>query len=88
MNCGMKPFDDVRVRRAFNYAVDKHKIIALLNGRGVVADGVLPPGLPGFNPNERLSLRSRQGAALLEEAGGRFPGDFSPTLWMRADRTR
>ena len=86
MNCGMKPFDDVRVRRAFNYAVDKRKIIALLNGRGVVADGVLPPGLPGFNPNLKgYPYDPAKARRLLEEAG--VGKGFSPTLWMRADRT-
>ncbi len=86
MNCGMKPFDDVRVRRAFNYAIDKRKIIALLNGRGVVAEGVLPPGLPGFNPRAKGYPYDPAKARHLLEAAG--PGkDFSPTLWMRADRT-
>ena len=86
MNCGMKPFDDVRVRRAFNYAIDKRKIIALLNGRGVVADGVLPPGLPGFNPNLKgYPYDPAKARLLLEEAG--VDKDFSPTLWMRADRS-
>ena len=47
----MAPFTDVRVRRAFNYAINKHKLIALLNGRGVVAHGVLPPNLPGYDPD-------------------------------------
>src|SRR5262249_48074821 len=50
MNCQMKPFDDVRVRRAMSYAIDRHKLVAVLNGRGVVAHSVLPPNLPGFNP--------------------------------------
>ena len=70
MNCGMKPFDDVRVRRAFNYAIDKHKIIALLNGRGVVADGVLPPSLPASTRTSKaiLTIPPRRGY-LLEEAG-------------------
>jgi len=86
MNCGMKPFDDLRVRRAFNYAIDKRKIIALLNGRGVVADGVLPPGLPGFNPNlQGYPYDPAKARLLLEEAG--VGKDFSPTLWMRADRS-
>ncbi|HEY2524351.1 MAG TPA: ABC transporter substrate-binding protein, partial [Candidatus Binataceae bacterium] len=86
MNCRMKPFDDVRVRRAFNYAVDKHKIIALLNGRGVVAKGVLPPGLPGFDPDLKgYPYDPARARRLLEEAG--VGKGFSPTLWMRADRT-
>lgn len=46
------PFDDVKVRQAFNYAVDKDKIIkAVLKGMNPKASGILPPGMPGFNPS-------------------------------------
>jgi ABC-type transport system substrate-binding protein len=86
MNCQMKPFKDIRVRRAFNYAIDKRKIIALLNGRGVVAHGVLAPGLPGYNPDTKgFAYDPDQARRLLEAAG--ISKDFMPTLWMRADRT-
>jgi ABC-type transport system substrate-binding protein len=86
MNCRMKPFDDVRVRRAFNYAIDKRKIIALLNGRGVIARGVLPPGLPGYDANAAGYPYDPARARRLLEAAG-VGKNFSPTLWMRADRT-
>jgi peptide/nickel transport system substrate-binding protein len=86
MNCRMKPFDDLRVRRAFNYGIDKQKIIELLNGRGVAARGVLPPGIPGFDPRlTGYSYDPAKARRLLEEA--RLGGNFSPTLWLRADRT-
>jgi ABC-type transport system substrate-binding protein len=86
MNCLMRPFTDVRVRRAFNYAIDRRKLIAVMNGRGVVAHGVLPPGLPGYDPAiEGYSYDPAKARRLLEEAGIRR--DFAPQLWMRADQT-
>jgi peptide/nickel transport system substrate-binding protein len=86
MNCQMEPFNDVRVRRAFNYAVNRQKLLALLNGRGVVARGVLPPGLPGYTPDVNgYSYDPAKARRLLEEAGMRK--GFAPVLWMRADQT-
>jgi len=86
MNCQMAPFTDKRVRRAFNYAVNKPKLIAVMNGRGVVANGVLPPGLPGYDPDVAGYPydpgRARQ---LLEQAG--LAHGFEVTLWMPADQT-
>jgi oligopeptide transport system substrate-binding protein len=44
------PFDDVNVRRAFCLAVNKERIGKLIL-RGMVseAEGILPPGMPGYN---------------------------------------
>ena len=86
MNCQMPPFTDVRVRQAFNYAINKEKLLALLNGRGVVARGVLPPGLPGYTPDLKgYPYDLAKARRLLEEAGVRK--GFAPVLWMRADQT-
>ncbi len=86
MNCRMAPFDDVRVRRAINYAIDRRKLVALLNGRGVVATGVLPPGLPGFDPQLKgYSYDPALARSLLEQA--HLANGFSFELWMRADAT-
>ena len=44
------PFDDVNVRRAFSQAIDKDKLVSLVFKDMVQrADGILPPGMPGFN---------------------------------------
>ena len=70
MNCSRPPFNDIRLRRAMNYAIDREKIIhILLNGSAIPAKGPVPPqllaGLNGFgyeyNPTKALQL--------LQEAG-------------------
>jgi oligopeptide transport system substrate-binding protein len=46
------PFDDVKVRQAFNYAIDRQTLATvLLQDLVVPAAGILPPGFPGFNPD-------------------------------------
>ncbi len=49
-NTTKPPFDDVNIRRAFSLAVDKDRLVSLVF-RGMVqrADGILPPGMPGYN---------------------------------------
>src|SRR5208282_4559271 len=86
MNCQMWPFTDVRVRRALSYAIDRHKLIAILNGRGIVARGVMPPNLPGYDPDLKgYDYDPVKARALLEEA---HLGDgFEFEIWMRADQT-
>ena len=46
------PFDDVNIRRAFSCAINKDRIAELsLRGMVEVAQGILPPGMPGYNEN-------------------------------------
>ena len=69
MNFNIKPFDDVRVRRAVNMAINKQRLVQVLNNRGTVTgraaagDGRLRSEVSG------LSSRSGQAKALLAEAG-------------------
>jgi len=44
------PFDDANIRRAFSQAIDKDKLVSLVS-KGMMrrADGILPPGMPGYN---------------------------------------
>ena len=52
MNASDPPFDDPKVRQAFNYAVDKVTLANLLLEDLVApANGILPPQFPGYNPN-------------------------------------
>ena len=46
LNCLRPPFDDVRIRRAVNLAIDrKHILNTVFEKRGVLAAGPIPPGL-------------------------------------------
>jgi peptide/nickel transport system substrate-binding protein len=45
------PFNDIRVRRALMYAIDKKAIVKVaLQGQGIPACGPLPPSIPGYWP--------------------------------------
>ena len=65
------PVDDVRVRQAIAYAIDREALVdKVLLGQGVVAHTPLPPGTYGFaEPPTRYSFDSSRARQLLEEAG-------------------
>ncbi|MBW8010783.1 MAG: peptide ABC transporter substrate-binding protein [Chloroflexi bacterium] len=46
------PFEDLLVRKAFVQAIDLERYNEIvLEGEGVIARGLFPPGLPGYNPD-------------------------------------
>jgi ABC-type transport system substrate-binding protein len=84
INCALPPFDRLAVRQALNLAVDKRRLLQLADGRGIVADQILPPdmpgrvaGIPGY-PHDVAAARRR-----LSEAG--LTGGLRTTLWSTRD---
>ncbi len=53
LNVNQPPFDDVKVRQAFNYALDRERIINVVYKKTVpVAWGIVPPSMPNYdNPD-------------------------------------
>ncbi len=70
LNTEMKPFDDVRMRRAVNYAINRDRIVGFLTGRAQSAAGPLPEGMPAYNPNlESYPYDPEKARQLLKEIG-------------------
>ena len=85
LNTEMKPFDDVRVRRAMNHALDKERYIRLAGSFGTVAHGIVPPAMPWSNPGLPACDHDPAAArALLREAG--YPDGFKTELWFILSR--
>jgi peptide/nickel transport system substrate-binding protein/oligopeptide transport system substrate-binding protein len=81
INTTRGPLRDVRVRQAINYAVDRNMILRrLMGGSGVLAAGVIPPSLDGYDPSLQPypydTTRARQ---LLRDAG--YPNGIDIELW-------
>jgi peptide/nickel transport system substrate-binding protein len=70
-NLAKAPFNDVKVRQAFAYAIDKQEIIkGVLMGLGEEAVGPYKPGTKWFNANvTRCPYDPNKAKALLKEAG-------------------
>jgi hypothetical protein len=46
-------FDKLEVRQAVNMAINRDRIVRLINNRAVPTGQVLPPALPGYDPNNK-----------------------------------
>ncbi|AVO41394.1 ABC transporter substrate-binding protein [Simplicispira suum] len=80
-NTTKKPFDDVRVRKAINMAIDKKAIIdGVYLTTGVAAKNPIPPTMWSYNDAIKDDPFDPAAAKkLLAEAG--FPNGFSTDLW-------
>ena len=84
LNCQAVPFNNPLIRRALNYAIDREAIVArLLDGRGRVASGPLPPLLRTGPAPEGYSYDPARARALLKQAG--YGTGLSMTIYQNAD---
>ncbi len=83
-NLSAKPFaGNLALRQAINMAVNKSFIVRLLNGRGVVMNGVLPPTMPGANTHFTYYAYDPAKAAALVRKAGYAPGQLTVPLMFQ-----
>lgn len=85
INQAIKPFEDVRVRRAVQHAIDRQLLLeTLYYGTGTIAKGIMAPGLAGYNPDlSGFPYDKEKAKALLAEAG--YPDGFEMQISQIVD---
>lgn len=73
LNVSRPPLDDLRVRQALNFAIDRRAIAEdLLKGSREAWGLLTPTGYPGYIPPKQVEYQPERARELLAEAG--FPG--------------
>jgi len=83
-NLDNPPFNNLKVRQALNYAIDKEALVNELNSAWetnyMVAQGLIPPSIMGYNPSlVGYSYNVVEAQASLSQAG--YPEGFSTDLY-------
>ncbi len=89
MNTEMAPFDNVHVRRAVTYALDRESIARARNYRITPAWSLYPPSIAGYRANNPLRQRYDLAAARREMALAGHPDGIAEevTLWVGEGET-
>jgi ABC-type transport system substrate-binding protein len=81
LNVTIPPFDNVAVRQAVNMAINKDRIVQIINGRAVPANQPLPPSMPGYTEGYAgYAFDPEAAKAMLAEAG--FADGFETDLYV------
>jgi len=81
LNCSQPPLNDVRVRQAIAYAVDREGMIRdLLLGQGKIAHSILPEESWAYSAGQKYPFDPAAAKKLLDEAGLRDPDGDGPQM--------
>ncbi|HET8954807.1 MAG TPA: ABC transporter substrate-binding protein [Solirubrobacterales bacterium] len=78
MNTQEKPFDDVKVRQAVNYAIDSSALERIYAGQIKGTHQILPPGMPGYEQFDLYPYNIEKAKEMIKEAS---PSDMDITVW-------
>ena len=78
LNATEPPFNDVRVRQAANYAVNREALERIYAGQLAATEQILPPGMPGYEKFDLYPYSLAKARKLIAEAN---PSDRQVTVW-------
>jgi peptide/nickel transport system substrate-binding protein len=86
MNTTRRPFSDVRVRRAVNYALDRSQLVRIFGGDAVATENILPPVYPSYRRHDLYPYNLAKAKALVRQvrAKGAHVTVFAPTQPVQA----
>lgn len=85
INVTKDPFQDVRIRQALNYAIDREGLVeGLLSGIGLPATSVVSPMTWGYADVSPYTYDPDKARELLAEAG--YPDGFKTKMWTPSGR--
>ncbi|MBN8203378.1 MULTISPECIES: glutathione ABC transporter substrate-binding protein [Bacillaceae] len=80
INTMKEPYDDVRIRQAINYAVNKEAFISVVNsGYGLPLDSIIPSKTQFYSKQETYDHNIEKAKELMKEAG--FEDGFNAEIW-------
>ncbi|MEO7741470.1 MAG: ABC transporter substrate-binding protein [Usitatibacter sp.] len=86
INAARPPFNDVRMRKAINLAVDRKAIVEkILGGYGTVPDGLFPVGVQGRVPQKPWDYNPLEAKRLVKEV---FPNGYNEKIVIWATNGR
>jgi len=78
MNNRLAPFDNVKVRQAVNYAIDRNALVRLYGGLATPTENILPPTYPQYKKHTFYPLDLAKAKQLIEQAGAK---GATVTVW-------
>jgi peptide/nickel transport system substrate-binding protein len=78
MNTRLKPFNDLRVRQAVNYAVNRQALVRVYGGLANPTENILPPTYPQYKKHTLYPYNLAKAKKLIQQAGVK---GMAVTVW-------
>ena len=78
MNNRVAPFDNLKVRQAVNYAVDRTALVRVYGGLATTTENILPPTYPQYKKHDLYPYNLAKAKALIAASGDK---GMSVTVW-------